>query len=75
MKDIHVRINDDGKIPVVLKLLRELPFVEVEEESENGSEEEQNSQANFGDLADIFGIWEKRDVTLNSIREKAWKRQ
>ena len=75
MKDIHVKINDDGKIPVVLNLLKELPFVEVEEESETRSEEGKNNQASFGDLADIFGIWEKREITLESIREKAWKRQ
>jgi len=27
-----------------------------------------------GSLADLFGMWEHREITLKDVREKAWKR-
>ena len=57
---------------IVINLLKELPFVEIEK-----SEDEKT--ATFADtskksLADLFGLWENRDVPLSDIRKKAWMR-
>lgn len=72
MTRLHIRIRDDDKVAIVLNLLRELPFVEIEQsgvkESGKSAEKEKKS---FGDL---FGLWEGREVSLSDIRKKAWAR-
>ena len=47
-------------------MLKHIDFVEVEEQEnlkENISE---------GNLANLFGMWAKRDIDIKKIREKAW---
>jgi len=54
-----------------LNLLKELPFVEIEAEGERTVG--RAVREGKGSLADLFGLWENRDITLNEIRKKAWK--
>ena len=72
MNRLHINIKDDDKTAIVLNLLRELPFVEIESDAEKvyGRVVRKGS----GSLADLFGLWENREVTLGAIRKKAWIR-
>jgi hypothetical protein len=72
MNRLHIKITDEDKVSIILNLLRELPFVEIEDGPGNmsGHVVEKGS----GSLADLFGIWEHRKITLKDIREKAWSR-
>lgn len=72
MNRLHINIKDDDKVAVVLNLLRELPFVEIE-----GDEEKAVGRIvkkGRGSLADLFGLWEHRNISLKDIRKKAWNR-
>jgi hypothetical protein len=70
---LHIRIKDDSKIPLILSLLREFPFVEIEENTERVKSK--GGSKGKGGLADLFGLWAHKDVTLNEIRKKAWSRR
>jgi len=69
MNRLSIQIKDDKKLKIVLNLLKELPFVEVKREPV-----ERTAGKARGRIADIFGIWGKREITLKNIRQKAWDR-
>ena len=72
MTRLHIKIKDADKVIIVLNLLKELPFVEIEgredEKIENSSGKDKES------IADLFGLWKDREVSLEDIRKKAWVR-
>lgn len=72
MTRLHLKIKDADKAIIVLNLLKELPFVEIEK-SENEKTVEPVKMRKES-LADLFGLWEDRDVSLGAIRKKAWIR-
>lgn len=72
MSRLCINIKDDEKAAIVLKLLRELPFVEIE--GDTGEKDKRIEKKQKGSLEDLFGLWEHRDISLKRIREKAWKR-
>ena len=69
MSRLQINIKDDKKVYIVLDLLKELPFVEIEDGTGKAP-----GRKGKGSLADLFGMWEHRKITLNDIRRKAWKR-
>ena len=69
MTRLHIKIKDNEKANIVLNLLKELPFVEIEE-----SVDEKTEKSGKGNVADLFGLWENRNITLRDIRKKAWAR-
>lgn len=72
MNRLRIKIKDEDKVPIILNLLRELPFVEIERGVEKVPEKV--IKKGSGSLADLFGIWEHRNISLKDIREKAWSR-
>ena len=69
MSRLQINIKDDKKVYIVLDLLKELPFVEIEDGMKKAT-----GRKGKGSLADLFGMWEHRKITLNDIRGKVWKR-
>jgi len=72
MTRLCIKIKDNEKAMIVLNLLKQLPFVEIEE-----SVDERAGKSSKGDqssVADLFGLWENRKITLSDIRKKAWAR-
>lgn len=69
MNKLSISIKNEKKLKVVLNLLKELPFVEIEHEPGK-----KGIRKGKGRIDDIFGIWEKREITLKDIRKKAWDR-
>jgi hypothetical protein len=72
MNRLHINIKDDDKASIVLNLLRELPFVDIEGGVKRVSE--RVVRKGSASLADLFGIWENRNISLKDIRKKAWNR-
>jgi hypothetical protein len=70
MTRLHIKIKDNEKAAIVLNLLKQLPFVEIEESVDEKTEK--SGKGDKGSLSDLFGLWENRKITLNDIRKKAW---
>jgi hypothetical protein len=72
MTRLQIKIKDADKAIIVLKLLKELPFVEIEK-GEDENSQKPVKMGTFG-LDDLFGVWEDREISLGDIRKKAWMR-
>ena len=72
MTRLHIKITDNEKAIIVLNLLKELPFVEIEESVNEKTRK--SGKGDKGSVADLFGLWENRKITLSDIRKKAWAR-
>ena len=76
MEQIVVQIRDKGKAKVLFELLAALDFVDSVKSSE--TEEVEVKAAVREEAADFFslaGLWQDREITLESIRQKTWPRQ
>ena len=71
MNRVLINIKDNEKADILLSLLRELPFVEIEDNRETPGRRQGAGTAKF---SNIFGVWENRDIALDDIRKKAWER-
>jgi hypothetical protein len=71
MKRIEIRVRNDEKAKLLFDFLRSLDFVELTETNEQESDDQVSDEAFFA----LAGIWEGRDVTLDTIRHKAWPRR
>lgn len=69
MEQLIVRVTDKEKAKMLSKILSALDFVNsvsrIEEIKTTSDDEE-----NFFSLA---GVWENRDITIESIRQEAWR--
>ena len=66
MEKIILTIKDDKKKNFLLELLKQFDFIEVQKATEKKT-----------DTYDFFGsagLWKGRDITVNKLREQAWKR-
>jgi len=75
MEKILVYVKDKEKAQLLSELLMALDFVES---VNTDSVETEATLATQGELADFFalaGLWEGREINLNSIRQLAWPRQ
>ena len=76
MQQIVVEVEDAAKAEMLLELLKALNFVNAVKASEK-----EHLQANIttlqetSDFFSLAGLWENREVSLESIRQKAWPRQ
>jgi hypothetical protein len=73
MNRVLINIKDNEKVDMILSLLKELPFVEIES-SQEIIRKRKRKRESISAFSDIFGIWENRDITLSYIRKKAWDR-
>jgi len=68
MQRLVIHVKDDAKLSALMSVLKEINFIEVERE-----EKETSGLSRHGDFRKLFGIWEKRSVSLTDIRQKAWR--
>ncbi|MBK3332927.1 hypothetical protein GWK41_07585 [Persephonella atlantica] len=62
---IVIDISNEEKAKHLIDLLKDIPYVkkiQIKSEKKKG-------KPNF---ESIFGVWKERDITLESIRKKAW---
>lgn len=71
MNEITIQINDRYKMSALLNFLETLDFVENIRSAEFpiAVDKKTNKEEDFFALA---GLWADREITLNSIRQKAW---
>lgn len=70
MTRLCIKIKDNEKANIVLNLLKQLPFVEIEESVDEKAGK--SGKEDKGSVSDLFGLWENRKITLSDIRKKAW---
>jgi hypothetical protein len=71
MEQITIRIKDKKKARSLVDFLKTLDFVE-KVSSSNVTDLEDTQKAPEEDFFAHAGLWSERDISLQSIREKAW---
>ncbi len=59
---LEVENSKEGR--ALINFLKQLPFVKIQKFSKPKKEYE---------LKELFGIWKDRNITKESLREKAWR--
>ena len=76
MERIIVQVKDKEKAKMLSEFLAALDFVSSVETGEAGElEADSGTVEESSDFFALAGLWEGRDVSLKSIRQKAWPRQ
>ncbi|MCJ8502114.1 hypothetical protein [Desulfatitalea alkaliphila] len=69
MSKILIDIKDQSKKDIVISLLKEFSFLEFHEL------DKVDKLKNTSDIRKLFGIWKEREINLNDLRTRAWKRE
>lgn len=75
MEQIVIGLEDKEKAKMLLDLLNSLNFVKF---AKSNSMSELRENENIDEEDEFFsfaGLWEDRDISLASLRQKAWPRQ
>ncbi len=72
MEQIIIRIRDRKKAQTLIDFLKSLDFVESITEKEWSGGGEAEAVAGDQEFFAMAGLWEGRDISLKTIREKAW---
>ena len=72
MERITIQIRSKDKAKMLLDFLKVLEFIEIVDTT-TISQESDTSQSTV-DFFSIAGIWQDRDISQESIRQKAWPR-
>jgi hypothetical protein len=76
MEQILIQVKSKEKARMLLELLRALDFVElVKTSSLEEAETDTPTPETSLDFFSLAGLWEGRDINLESIRQQAWPRQ
>ena len=70
MTSIRVLIKEDDKARDFIRFLRDIDFLDIQIENQT----EPLGSKGVDALQSICGLWKGRDITLDSIRNKAWAR-
>ncbi len=63
---IILEIKDDEKAKTIVRFLNQNPYIKIKD-----IENIKKKKKAF-DINQMFGLWEKRAITKEEIREKAW---
>ena len=74
MEQIVIRVKDKQKAQALKSFLQTLDFVETVTGSEAGMAKK-GRQSKKTDFFSLAGIWAGREVSLESIRQKAWSKR
>jgi hypothetical protein len=72
MEQIVIQINDKKKAQALMNFLKALDFIENITASDLSALKPKSKTASEQDFFSMAGVWADRDVTLESIRKKAW---
>lgn len=76
MEEIVVHVKDKDKVRLLADLLQALDFVASVRVTRKPSAKRTHKQRNQAeDFFAYAGIWADREVTLSTLRSKAWPRQ
>lgn len=68
MEQLILNIKDSSKLSILIQLIKQLDFVEVEKV------EKKNANAHY-DFFNSAGLWANREINAKELREKAWNKQ
>ncbi len=68
MKSIVIRIEEDEKANDLIRFLKDINYIDVEEENDLSI----NHETDFESLGRLAGLWRGRDITLSDLRKGAW---
>ena len=71
MEQIVVEVKDKHKAKMLFELLTALDFVNIVKTSKHKDNQTTQSEQST-DFFSFAGLWADRDVSLQSIRKKAW---
>ena len=67
MQALRVTVDDDKTTLILLRMLRTMEGVHVKEIRQTENRDAGNA------LQQLCGIWKGRDISIENVREKAWK--
>jgi len=70
MTSIKITIKEDDKAQDLIRFLSDIDYLDIQVEKDTEAEDTKSVEA----LGLICGMWRDRDITLDSIRKKAWVR-
>jgi hypothetical protein len=70
MEQITIQVNDRDKAQVLINFLKTLDFVENVSSADLLVAD--NGVSDTTDFFALAGVWAEREITLQSLREKAW---
>lgn len=70
MEQIIIQVKDKFKAKMLVELLNDMNFI-----SEIKTVEQHTDTNQDIDFFSFAGIWADRDISLKSVRQKAWPRQ
>jgi hypothetical protein len=68
MEKLQITVSDARTKNLVIQLLHSINGVKIDEPRKSHATDPANS------LKTLAGIWKDRDISLQELREKAWKR-
>ncbi len=71
MEQIYIRVRDHKKADALRRFLKTLDYIESVSSSVL-PETSQKSKAEDADFFALSGLWSGRDITVESLRERAW---
>ena len=70
MTSIRITIKEDDKAKDLIRFLSGIDFLDIQVEENTETVDSKGIDA----LRSICGLWKGRNITLDSIRKKAWAR-
>jgi hypothetical protein len=70
MEELIVKVKDKDKAQMLLQMLSALDFVDSVKVLSAQTTTQSNEEEEFFDIA---GIWQDRDITIDSVRQQAWR--
>ena len=75
MEQITIRIKDKQKATRLIDLLALFDFIDSIEANETVNEHEEKTSQIEQDFFALAGLWQGRDISQETIRQRAWPRQ
>ena len=73
MEQIVIQVKDKEKAQMLFELLAALDFVDsVETSQKKEAEIDSTTLDEMSDFFSLAGLWADREISLESIRQKAW---
>lgn len=70
MKELIVKVKDQNKVEMLIQMLSALNFVDSVNVLPTKTTARSDSSEDFFEMA---GIWKDRDISIDSIRQQAWR--
>ena len=68
MSVVVLNIKNEEKGKFLLEFLKQVEFIDIKELSHKKTEKKEKNS-----FRELFGIWKDRNISLETIRKKAWK--